>query len=302
MHFLGVSFILKKWVEQVTGEPVIRSVPLKGGISSKMTKFELENIKSVISRQITNQQWLKDEPDLIEHEEQALRVLESMSIPTPDFIASSTPNLHALLMTELPGNVRLDLEDFPLSFEQLASTLHEIHQTAIPITFNWTYASYIDVEKVKVPSWSNEQNSWSVAIDFVSSHSAHFDPVFIHRDYHPTNILWEGNKLSGVVDWINACRGPALVDVAHCRINLVMLYGLEVADQFLEAYLHYSQSPYTPYWDILGYFDFVDEHLDIYDGWTALGHSNLTQQIMRQRSDEYINDLTTKINSLKRHY
>ncbi|WP_081412680.1 phosphotransferase [Fictibacillus gelatini] len=26
---------------------------------------------------------------------------------------------------------------------------------------------------------------------------------FIHRDYHPCNVLWEDGRLTGVVDWVN---------------------------------------------------------------------------------------------------
>lgn len=25
------------------------------------------------------------------------------------------------------------------------------------------------------------------------------------RDYHPINVLWLGEEISGIVDWVNAC-------------------------------------------------------------------------------------------------
>ena len=45
--------------------------------------------------------------------------------------------------------------------------------------------------------------------------------VLVHRDYHPGNVLWRRSKISGVVDWQAACTGPAVADVAHCRVNLL---------------------------------------------------------------------------------
>lgn len=49
--------------------------------------------------------------------------------------------------------------------------------------------------------------------DFVREPRPQVKPCFIHRDYHPTNILWVDDKVSGVVDWVNACRGPAGIDI-----------------------------------------------------------------------------------------
>lgn len=290
--------ILTKWIEEVTGKSVLESVSLKGGISSHMTKYILQDGETVVSRHITDMDWLREEPDLIVHEHQSLLAAEKSGAPTPRVISATSGDIHATLMTGLAGSVRLDLDDFPTSMNQLAHALHRIHQTPVPSNFHWRYASYVDINDVKIPHWTTQQQAWSTAIEFIKCNNPEFKPVFIHRDYHPTNILWEDTKLSGVVDWINACRGPALVDVAHCRMNLVMLYGVEVADEFLAEYLNVSSEAYLPYWDIFGFFDFVDEQLDIYDGWPVLGKRDLTQQLLRQRADEYILNLCSKINVL----
>jgi Ser/Thr protein kinase RdoA (MazF antagonist) len=47
--------------------------------------------------------------------------------------------------------------------------------------------------------------------------------VFLHRDYHPGNLLWNDGSLSGIVDWAFSCRGPRGVDVAHTRWNLALV-------------------------------------------------------------------------------
>jgi aminoglycoside phosphotransferase (APT) family kinase protein len=289
--------MLEKFVEDATGKKIRKSASLKGGISSEMMKFELSSGESVVLRHITNSDWLNEEPDLIEHEKQSLLIIKSMPVPTPHFLAAGTPQIEALLMSELPGRVDLEMNQSPDAINQLATTLHAIHQTPIMESFKWTYSSYVDLTNVSIPSWTTQHQAWSMAINFVQTTMPKFHPVFIHRDYHPTNILWAGNQLSGVADWINACKGPALVDVAHCRMNLVMLYGLEIADQFLDAYLQLSNETYTPYWDILGFLDFVDEELDVYGGWTDSGYSILNRTILQQRADEYIHNLTSKLDA-----
>ena len=116
--------------------------------------------------------------------------------------------------------------------------------------------------------------------------------TFIHRDFHPTNVLWHDGNVSGVVDWVNACRGPANVDVGHCRVNLALLHGVEVADQFLDAYLNVAnrEFEYNPYWDLLTIFDFIEvnEPPTVYEGWINLEVRGLTDTMMRERMERYL--------------
>ena len=55
---------------------------------------------------------------------------------------------------------------------------------------------------------------------------------FIHRDFHPLNVLWHQARVSGVVDWVHACRGPIEFDIASCRVNLALTAGIAAADAF----------------------------------------------------------------------
>ena len=52
----------------------------------------------------------------------------------------------------------------------------------------------------------------------------HGPGVFIHRDFHPGNLLWSGSR----ADWRRRlgerCVGPAEVDAAHLRVNLAILW------------------------------------------------------------------------------
>src|SRR5258707_1164666 len=80
------------------------------------------------------------------------------------------------------------------------------------------------------PAWSQKPAAWARAIEVLLAGPPPAPAVFIHRDYHPLNVLWQAGAISGVVDWINACRGPAGVDVAHCRTNLAQMYGPAAAD------------------------------------------------------------------------
>lgn len=107
--------------------------------------------------------------------------------------------------------------------------------------------------------------------------------------------------MSGVVDWVNACRGPAGVDVGHCRINLAQIHGLAAADQFLIAYqrLAGQQFIYHPYWDLRCLFDFNPEQLTVYDGWPANGLHHLTPPLLGQRLEAYLASLLRRMAGAK---
>lgn len=60
--------------------------------------------------------------------------------------------------------------------------------------------------------------------------------VLTHGDYWSGNVVWRGGRLTGVVDWSAASRGPRGFDLGWCRLDLVLLFGERIADEFLAAY------------------------------------------------------------------
>ena len=53
-------------------------------------------------------------------------------------------------------------------------------------------------------------------------------PTLIHMDYWPGNILWQEKQISAVVDWEEASWGDPAIDVAYCRMNM-LIDGLDEA-------------------------------------------------------------------------
>ena len=49
-------------------------------------------------------------------------------------------------------------------------------------------------------------------------------------------MLWQGDRLSGVVDWPNAATGNRGSDVGHCRLNLAVLFDSRTAEDYLVMY------------------------------------------------------------------
>lgn len=288
-----------EWVaDSVHPEACVLSIErLHGGISSLVHRITLQingELKPVVLRQFDNAQWVREQPDLVAREAESLRRASlAVGVNTPKIVAfdetGSRCGMPAVLMSELEGKVVLEPPDLSRWLNGMAKALSRIHQVE-PIDFPWTFAPYCDASTLDTSSWSKFPGKWRAAADFVLSSRPETAMRFIHRDYHPANVLWNEGEVSGVVDWVNGCIGPAGIDVGHCRVNLAQLYGVQAADEFLAYYRSFAGEAfrYDPYWDLVTLIDFAYWPPEVYGGWTALGMTGLTRTMMADRLDLYL--------------
>ena len=64
--------------------------------------------------------------------------------------------------------------------------------------------------------------------------------------------------VSGVVDWQAACTGPAVADVAHCRVNL-LTFGTGAAEEFTAWWQRVAGAAYHPWADVVTIIGFLDD-------------------------------------------
>jgi aminoglycoside phosphotransferase (APT) family kinase protein len=116
--------------------------------------------------------------------------------------------------------------------------------TGIHSSRGWTTASFAP------PPDATRPEVWTEAIGLVAGERAPAHTCFLHRDYQHFNLLWSRERLTGVVDWTEACVGPPEIDVGHCRLNLTLLFSADVADRFREMYQAESGRSLDAWWDI----------------------------------------------------
>ena len=137
------------------------------------------------------------------------------------------------------------------------------------------------------PSWWQSAEVWNSAQE-ITRREPDYTPRFIHRDYHPVNVLWTGERISGVVDWINACMGPVGIDLAHCRLNLALMYGQTIADQVLHAYITHNETyRHDPYWDLEDALGALPD-VEPYPPWAEFGLTGLTTKLIRDRLQFFV--------------
>lgn len=285
----------KNWVQNEVGVAVQSMILLPGSTSSILYEVETDN-STLVLRQFDNMEWLSEEPDLVQHEVVSLQHASANGLPVPSLIAfdetGEASGLPSVLMTKVEGKVEILPDDFNKWTDGLAEILAEIHRITAD-DFPWVYESYTNRDEVKIPEWTKKPDKWQTAFYRLHAEKPEFHETFIHRDFHPTNVLWLDDEVSGVVDWPNACRGPAGIDVGHCRVNLALLYNVEVADLFLTAYEKHAGSSFTynSYWDIVSAFDILEGPPTVYSGWAAFGVTGLTDTMMEVRLDAFVESL-----------
>jgi aminoglycoside phosphotransferase (APT) family kinase protein len=222
---------------------VTRVIPLEGGTSSAVHQVELEDGTQLVLRRYVRQDWLEEEPDIAIREATALQIATPLPAPRlvkvdPDGSEAGAP---AVLMTRLEGT-----HDWRPDLEQLAALLPRIH--ALDPRGLPAYAPY-SLKSRTPPAWTSNPGVWRQAFALFDAPPPPHATTLIHRDFHPGNVLWQGGRPTGIVDWPNASAGAPHADVGHCRWNLADTQGIEAADAFLRATGHAGD--YHPYWDIV---------------------------------------------------
>ena len=262
----------RAWVEAAVGpgSRVREAAAMPGATSSAVHGLTVVDRRGraveLVLRRYVRLDWLAHEPDLAEREAEALVVLEASAVPTPRLVAADVTGAElgapGVLMARLPGDPPTADGPTPAQVDRMAEVLPVLHATEVPpgVAVR-AYRPYDQRLEIVPPPWSTDDAMWRRAIDLHrrSSPSAD-DPgaVFVHRDFHPGNVLFDSiggrgaEHLSGLVDWSNASLGPPDVDVGHCRFNLVGQRGRAEADRFRDRWLTESGRPaYDPTYDVL---------------------------------------------------
>lgn len=228
---------------------------LTGGITSSIHRLAVATPRGTRT-QVVLRRWTSaasddtaDAPQLVERERHVLRGLESTDVPAPIVLAvdstGESTGMPALLMTRIPGRVDLTPTNQKAWLRQIAAMAVRIHELDVDAEpYRW------EDREVPIPPWASRPADWRAAADVVRARPPAHEVRFAHGDYQHFNVLWQRGRLTGVVDWVAAFRGPADVDIGHCRLNLAVLYSAKLADDFLAAYEAEAGRRVDPYWDI----------------------------------------------------
>jgi aminoglycoside phosphotransferase (APT) family kinase protein len=256
------------WAAARLGGPVISTRALRGGMSSAVHLLIAHDgggqRRQVVLRRYVRPELNAEEPDIAGHEAQALRVAGSAGAPTPVLLATgAAAGVPAVLMSRLPGRVDWRPSDVDSWLRRLAGLLPAIHATPLPPPGVLRRFAPYPQASYRPPAWARYPAVWERAAEICHGPPPRLPTVLLHRDFHPGNVLWRRGRVSGVVDWQAACTGPAVADVAHCRVNLLTL-GTDAAERFTALWQQSAGAAYHPWADVVTIIGFLD---DLRDDW-----------------------------------
>jgi aminoglycoside phosphotransferase (APT) family kinase protein len=244
-----------RWAEAQAGGPTIAALPLESRwLANHLLVFA--DGRELVLRRWARPGWDDDDPELTAAREAlVLGRLEGTAVPAPRLVAADLDaaecDVPALLITRAPGAPSPGRPPMGPLLDVLRE-IHAVDADGIP-----PYHRYYEPSRLAAPLWATDRWLWERAIAVAYEEPPALPDRFIHRDFHPGNTLWEGARLTGVVDWTSGSRGPAAVDLGHLRWNLALDYGQRVADAVLPHPEHH------PYYDIITALDVIAELEDL---------------------------------------
>jgi aminoglycoside phosphotransferase (APT) family kinase protein len=241
---------VRGWVERHAGVRIVRVRRLAGASSTAVHGLYSADGTRLVLRRYVWPGFLEAEPVAPRREVDALRFASANGLPVPEVVAADLTGVDigdevpALLMSFLPGRAVAAPDAHRLA--EIAAVVHATD----PAGFDHDYFPWFADATVSPPPASRWPQLWETAIALWHDAMPAYTPRFIHRDFHPGNVLWWRGRAAGVVDWANACAGPRGCDLATCRANLVDLAGDRAADDFQAAYGSLTGEAFHPYWEM----------------------------------------------------
>jgi len=296
------------WVSRhlEVGERIVRTEALHGGITAEMRRLTIGTrdggTRDLVLRTFVN---VEHAEDWLNREAGALTLLTGTGVPAPGLVAVDPTAAHceypSLLMTHLAGRTILDDEGLETRVPLLARQLVAIHALR-PAERPREYVALTTADTVVTPKGADAA-AWAAAIDVIRKPAPSYEGRFLHRDFHPGNVLFDvppprpaGPRITGVVDWAATSWGPTDLDVAHCSTNLALLHGPAWGLRFAEAYeeaggVLAAAASERLYWRVRDGLAFSEEVLLVAQPWREAGRTDLTTRAVEERLDAYVTAL-----------
>lgn len=300
--------MFERLVQQIAPQSrLLRTWPLKGGISAEMTAFEIAHRDGKTQRMIVRrpgEETLQHNPQAAANEFNLLQVTRSLGLATqtPYLLDESgeifpTPYLVLEYIEGTPEFVPPHRDTFLLQSALQLARIHRVdgshpdlsslpqQATGFADTFGEPHAGTdeaFDQARIRAalePAWPPPERNAA---------------VLLHGDFWPGNLLWREEEIVAVIDWEDAKRGDPLIDLAISRLDILCLFGIDALDAFTHHYRSQMAVDYTglPYWDLYAALRLARLAGPDLAGWVAFfppfGRHDITEQSMRDHYHYFV--------------
>ena len=260
---------------------------LKGGISAQMTRYTVlvPNAAPItyVLRSIMHPPGGNAEAAVL-REQSLLNWLHTVGQPAPKVmdvdLAGARFGTPSLVLGFLDGAPQFSPHD-PIAFANtFACGLAQVHRLGLPPPSDVmlprqteTYAAPLAKLRLQLGS-PMEKNPQTL----------------LHGDYWPGNVVWQGDDITGVIDWEEAAIGDPLADLAISRLDILWLLGPDAMTAMTARYVRETRIDLTDLalWDLIA----ATRPGNALDQWSqtypAVGRPDITTSLMADRMAWFI--------------
>jgi len=144
-------------------------------------------------------------------EKKIIQLAEDKGIPVPKVYSVKIVDEYSVMLMEwVSGHtVFSEIYEHPENARRIGNQFGKVQAAIHTISLPKTLAIYS--EEWLSPHTTDENE----ILDIIFAMGSKEGDVLLHLDYHPLNVLTDGEKITAVIDWINASRGDYRFDLAR---------------------------------------------------------------------------------------
>jgi aminoglycoside phosphotransferase (APT) family kinase protein len=290
-----------------SGGKLLRTSALHGGISSRMTEFEIERADGSKARRIARQpsEWKFTQiADAAEVEARTIRQVKMAGIAVPKvlFVEQASEEVpHPFYVLEyVEGHPNLSPANVSRFVEDYASQLAKIHKINL-WAMDFSFLPRPTIERRPRDEVSNaklREAEIQQAIEQHQDRKGANPNVLRHGDFWPGNVIWREEKIVAVIDWEETVIGEPLFDLAISRLDLLWVVGMKAMEEFTERYFLLTKFDASgmAYWDLVASL----RPMANLGGWASsypgLGRPDITEATMTE-GQEFVERALSRLSS-----
>jgi aminoglycoside phosphotransferase (APT) family kinase protein len=261
---------------------VVRSWPLTGGVSARLTALEIEQPDRGRERMVVRRHGeldLAQNPNVAADEFRLLQLLRSAGLPVPrPYLLDapgevlSSPCIVLEFIDGEPETAPSDLRDYLIRLAECLIEIHQLDTAKLDLSFLRRRDSL-------PPKRGEDEADVRAALERVWPLPQRNEPVLLHGDFWPGNTLWKDGRLVAVVDWEDAAIGDPLADLANARLELLWAFGGDAMEDFTR---HYRSGMRAVDFTDLAYWDLFAD-LRLAPQLSAWGLEPAAEEVMRDQ-------------------
>lgn len=287
---------LLEWAADVVGTPRFEHVEARpGGSASAVWRLVAATDRGplvVVAKQLRTTAVAVD-PGLIGREVRVLEALRPLGLPVPEPLASDPDGIcsgrPALLMSLVQGELLQGEEALRAAIPEFVRAILLWQNRARDVVAGRRFQPWFDVSHPRPHPLSACVEQWARAAEIARRFPAPAATGFIHRDPHPANLLFSEGRLSGVIDWPHAGRGPRGMDVSRMAINLACALDVAATRELRERWEDATGERHDPLLDIYALLECDEATGSVVPAFEALG-LNIDGAEIRRRLEAFLAD------------